>query len=482
MEYSYLKFFQKVYQRQEPEFAFKAASVEEAVAWRDKFRAALWKRLGLDVLTEISGEMEEKDREAVLLEAVQEDGYCRYKYAMQTLPEVFMPFYVLVPDGTDEMHPAGAMLTIPAHSANKNTVCGVAATPEEEKKLAELPLECYGKEFVKRGYVVFCPDLPGFGERLEPVTGKKSSLDCSCPDLSEIAEALGFSLAALEIWDLMRLLDFACAHPAVARLESAAAGAENAGGGRAQKAETGEAEVQTAVGQLERGVRRAAARVGCAGFSGGGLCTMWLAALDERIGLAVVSGYVHSYYDSMLLCHRCACNFAPGLWRLCDISDICSLIAPRPLYMENGVEDRQNGCFGIEGPKRQAEKIRRAYALFGAEEKILHVTPEGMHRWYGGCYEFVEKWHPAVPEEKDATAGKDGAEEGAKDAAPGAAEEADIDAVIGLLDRMTEGGDSRMKVNVVQNAQPGTARREYHHGRCDIGSPWAKGQAFDVLE
>lgn len=416
MEYSYLNFFRKVYEKQEPEFAFRAKTVEEALTWKREFRAALWKCLGLDVLAEISGEMDEADRGAVLLETVQEDGYCRYKYAMQTLPEVFMPFYVLVPDGADEKHPAGAMLAIPAHNANKNTVCGVAKTPEEEKKLADAPLECYGREFAKQGYVVFCPDLPGFGERIEPVTGKKSSLICSCTDLSEIAEALGFSMAALEIWDLMRLLDFACAHPIVDR-------------------------------------------VGCAGFSGGGLCTMWLAALDDRIQLAVVSGYVHGYYDSMLLCHRCACNFAPKLWRLCDISDICSLIAPRPLFMENGVEDRQNGCFGIEGPKRQVEKIRRAYALYGAEEKTAHVTPQGMHQWYGECYEFVKVWHPAVR-----------------------TDETDIDAIIGLLDQMTMGGDSRMKVNVVQNAQPGRAERVYHHGRCDIGSPWAKGQAFDVLE
>lgn len=440
MEYSYLKFFQKAYHRQEPVFAFHAESLEGALAWKREFRDALWKCLGLDILAEISGEMDRADREAVLLETVQEDGYCRYKYVMQTLPEVYMPFYVLVPDGADEKCPAGAMLTIPAHNANKNTVCGVAETPEEEKKLADAPLECYGKEFVQRGYVVFCPDLPGFGERIEPVTGRKSSLICSCSDLSEIAEALGFSMAALEIWDLMRLLDFACAHPAVAQdVPETDSGEEVEGGHPAAK-------------------QHRSARIGCAGFSGGGLCTMWLAAFDERIRLAAVSGYVHGYYDSILRCHRCACNFAPGLWRLCDISDICSLIAPRPLYMENGVEDRQNGCFGIEGPKRQAEKIRRAYAVFGAEEKTAHVMPEGMHRWYGECYAFVEKWLPAGNEETD------------------------VAAIVKLLDQMTLGGDSRMKVTVVQDAQPGKAERTYHHGRCDVGSPWAKGQAFDVLE
>lgn len=61
-------------------------------------------------------------------------------------------------------------------------------------------------------------------------------------------------------------------------------------------------------------------------------------------------------------------------------------------------------------------------------------------------------------------------------------EQMDIDAIVGLLDRMTAEGDSRIKVNVVQNAQPGSVDREYHHGRCDVKSPWAMGTAFDVLE
>ena len=66
---------------------------------------------------------------------------------------------------------------------------------------------------------------------------------------------------------------------------------------------------------------------------------MWLAAMDERIRLAVISGYIHGYYDSILECHLCPCNYAPSLWLLGDISDICALIAPRPLFAENGTED-----------------------------------------------------------------------------------------------------------------------------------------------
>ncbi|MGN0402760.1 MAG: hypothetical protein ACI4HQ_10970 [Acetatifactor sp.] len=63
--------------------------------------------------------------------------------------------------------------------------------------------------------------------------------------------------------------------------------------------------------------------------------------------------------------------------------------------------------------------------------------------------------------------------------------QADIDAVIALLDGYTKAGDSRIKINVVdgsKNDKGDVISRQYHHGRCDVGSPWACGTAFDVLE
>ncbi|MGN0168008.1 MAG: hypothetical protein ACI4AB_08195 [Acetatifactor sp.] len=57
----------------------------------------------------------------------------------------------------------------------------------------------------------------------------------------------------------------------------------------------------------------------------------------------------------------------------------------------------------------------------------------------------------------------------------------DIDAVIALLDGYTQAGESRIKVNVVEG-EGEVVSHQYHHGRCDVGSPWACGAAFDVLE
>ena len=60
----------------------------------------------------------------------------------------------------------------------------------------------------------------------------------------------------------------------------------------------------------------------------------------------------------------------------------------------------------------------------------------------------------------------------------------EIDDIIAILDRQVNNEVSRIKINVddSDSVAAGEYKREYHHGRCDVGSPWAKGLAFDVLE
>lgn len=60
-------------------------------------------------------------------------------------------------------------------------------------------------------------------------------------------------------------------------------------------------------------------------------------------------------------------------------------------------------------------------------------------------------------------------------------QEKDIDALVALLDGYTSAGDSRIRLNVVEG-EGEVVSRQYHHGRCDVGSPWACGASFDVLE
>ncbi len=57
-----------------------------------------------------------------------------------------------------------------------------------------------------------------------------------------------------------------------------------------------------------------------------------------------------------------------------------------------------------------------------------------------------------------------------------------LDSVIQMLDSMTAAGVSRIKVEVSDTVEEGRAEKAYHHGRCDVGSPFATGRLYDLEE
>ena len=61
-------------------------------------------------------------------------------------------------------------------------------------------------------------------------------------------------------------------------------------------------------------------------------------------------------------------------------------------------------------------------------------------------------------------------------------DDTNLEQIVAMLDSFASSDASRMKVNVSDEYMQGEVKKQYHHGRCDIGSPWAKGCAFDVLE
>lgn len=61
-------------------------------------------------------------------------------------------------------------------------------------------------------------------------------------------------------------------------------------------------------------------------------------------------------------------------------------------------------------------------------------------------------------------------------------DDVNIEQVIAMLDSFADSDAGRLKISVSDEYAKGDVKRQYHHGRCDIGSPWAKGSAFDVLE
>jgi hypothetical protein len=56
----------------------------------------------------------------------------------------------------------------------------------------------------------------------------------------------------------------------------------------------------------------------------------------------------------------------------------------------------------------------------------------------------------------------------------------DIMNIMNMLDSFAESEEGRLRLRVADNPKAKT-EKTYHHGRCDVGSPWAKGTPFDEL-
>lgn len=52
----------------------------------------------------------------------------------------------------------------------------------------------------------------------------------------------------------------------------------------------------------------------------------------------------------------------------------------------------------------------------------------------------------------------------------------DIEKIIELLDSKMESGTGRINLHVDDSVAGGDVAERYHHGRCDVGSPWATGK------
>lgn len=327
---------------------FRGQSVEEFEEWREKTRRLLSGLLGLE-------KMEECDLHPITMEkaVTLPDGIRREHIRIQTEPDIWMTMYLLIPADADPN--TRLFLCPPGHNgAGKYTVAGLGEYGAIKEKIEQYQYD-YGMQLAKKGFVAVCPDCRGFGERREEVADAKDpvlGLKGDCYWLAHMGEPLGLPVAGMLVWDLMRLIDY-----------------------------------------LELRNEWDTEHIGCLGFSGGGMQTLYLAALDERIQYAVISGYMYGFRDALLTLNRnCSCNYIPHLWEHLDMGDIASLIAPRPLVIQSCRQDRLNGPRGIVNAVEQAAVIEKAYRLCHAEKLPLHDICEGGHQWHGERLDMYLKY------------------------------------------------------------------------------------------
>jgi cephalosporin-C deacetylase-like acetyl esterase len=120
-------------------------------------------------------------------------------------------------------------------------------------------------------------------------------------------------------------------------------------------------------------------RLGVTGRSGGGAYSWWIAALDERIKVAVpvagITDLENHVVDGCVEGH-CDCMFMVNTYRW-DYPQVAALVAPRPLLIANTDSD---GIFPLNGVERLHAKVRGIYRLYGADDQLgLQISP-GRHK------------------------------------------------------------------------------------------------------
>lgn len=318
--------------------AFKGTTPEDFEAWQIATRVRLFDLLGLSIMDRVSIEARELDRVKIA------GGIVRTHAMLQVERDVWMPFYLLEPQSPKLDARGRKCCYICPHGhqgAGAASVAGVTGVPAVDDAVRKFNYD-YGLRLARMGYVTVCPDARGWGYRRDwkgQGDDENSFLRGTCLNQARMAEPLGLTVAGLNAWDNMRLIDYL------------------------------EARGDIAMDDL-----------GCFGFSGGGYMTLYLAALDPRVCKAFVSGYLYGVDDSLLhLNGNCSCNYTPGLWRLLDMGDIASLIAPRPLLVQSCEEDHLNGSRGLKNVDEQLEIVRDAYKLLGRRDGLRHEVCPGEH-------------------------------------------------------------------------------------------------------
>ncbi|MDB5308926.1 MAG: Prolyl oligopeptidase family protein [Gemmataceae bacterium] len=208
-------------------------------------------------------------------------------------------------------------------------VCGHAGRGRDGNKAA---YQDHGLWFASNGYVCLVVDTLQLGE----VAGKHHGTY----NLDRFWwHSRGYTPAGVECWNGIRGIDYLCSRPEVDP-----------------------------------------EKIGVTGISGGGATTVWVAAADDRVKVAVpVSGMsdLESYVTNKVINGHCDCMFAYNTYQW-EWTTILALFAPKPLLFANSDDD---GIFPMDGNRRIIARLRQAYEMLGAKDKMDEYVSKGGHAY-----------------------------------------------------------------------------------------------------
>ncbi len=314
-------------------------------AWQRDARKKLIDLLGLNRIKRDAG-----DHKPVvhLGEPVQEEGYHRRRGDIETEPGVTIPFWLLTPD--DETT-ATRPLAICAHGHDSdgwNTYAGVYRD-ENHRKTTLAKDGAPGVQAVKRGFVTIVPATRGLAAAVSipDLRGRHGKRPCR----AQLIHCLlaGRTAVGERVWDTQRLLDWAL--PGLPEIDPK--------------------------------------NVVLLGNSGGGVLTVYVAALDERVAVAVPSCSFTSYTSATGFVFHCDCCLVPRAQvELGDMADIGALAAPRALLAVHG---RKDGLHSFPDVEAAMARVHSIYSAAGASNRFQHKWGAAGHKFYPDImWPFIE--------------------------------------------------------------------------------------------
>ena len=183
----------------------------------------------------------------------------------------------------------------------------------------------------RQGFVVFTYDMVGYldSQQLPHTFGGRRE------------QLWGLSLAGLQLWNSIRAVDFLESLPYVKR-----------------------------------------DAIGATGESGGGTQTFLLAAVDDRIRVAVPVNMISLHMQG-----GCLCENLPGLRLDTNNVEIAATIAPRPMLMVSATGDWTKETMEAEYPA-----VRSIYRLHGAADRVSAVRIDAEHNYNKASREAMYAW------------------------------------------------------------------------------------------
>ncbi len=321
-----------LYAEEARSFRFQGSTAAHVSTWSAAARPVLREQIGLDRIRDELGSFEP----SVSLENLENVGdHTRQKGVLHAEPGFDVPFWYLEPKA-EGPHPIA--LFPHGHYADHGLdyAAGIAASPEMQRKI-EAEDRDVAVQAVRRGFAAIAPSTRGFLPACIPdVTGRHGERNCR----SQLIHSLlaGRTVIGERVWDLMCLINWAVSQP-----------------------------------DLDD------SQILMMGNSGGGVSTLYAAACDERITIAVASCSFCTYVGESGVVHHCDCNTVPGILRFGEYHDVAGLIAPRHLLIVHG---RTDPLFPLDEVERAVSGVRHIYDVADAAAAFDHAYGSEGHRFY----------------------------------------------------------------------------------------------------